>query len=339
MRLIHRVSPVGALAVAALLLGLSVTSASADIGSVAVELDLPALTGWAGNDLTHGGCLVAAQRNGSDQNAGNIGVADVLTDPTNTPDTTAEVDCKITVDGIDAPGTEIDVPADQAGVIANDLPITYDDQNGELQPALCERDISNQFGYASGWSCQPLIEVNVPPQAVSDLLTTVSGTIHDIVDGPLQQVLDGVNGVIDTVTGIINGGVPVVGPCNTVSGQTVCASVTTSTVLKSLVVDAPTSVPTNVAGTISLYRFTLPAGIAFTIPCATLNVNGSPPVDDPCQAAGGVAVGTVTTLSEAPPTPSTSLTSPVATVEICNASLELTVDGIGVNSFPLFEPC
>jgi hypothetical protein len=73
----------------------------------------------------------------------------------------------------------------------------------------------------------------------------------------------------------------------------------------------------------------LPNGGTVTLPCVVL-VSGSTTVD-PCAAAGGTYVATLETLSTA--------STPVATVRVCNADLVLTVDGIGINSFPAFVVC
>jgi hypothetical protein len=124
------------------------------------------------------------------------------------------------------------------------------------------------------------------------------------------------------------------GGCASVAGQTACASYTAGTLYDSYTVEAPASYTKVVAGAIDAYSFTLPNGGVVTVPCVVIVGTA-----DPCAAAGGTYVSTVYTLSETLHPYSTTRTTPVTTVRICNADLVLTVDGFGVTSFPAYTVC
>lgn len=130
---------------------------------------------------------------------------------------------------------------------------------------------------------------------------------------------------------------PSAGPCTTTSGQTACASLTATTPYQTFTVNAPGANPTNVAGYVDAYAFTLPNSGVVTMPCVRL-VTGST-TTDPCGSAGGTYVSTLTSLSQTVAVPTTNLTATVVTVKVCNATVVLTVDGFGVNSFPAYAPC
>jgi len=115
------------------------------------------------------------------------------------------------------------------------------------------------------------------------------------------------------------------GACNTVAGQVVCVSLTATTPQGTYGISPPDGGSGPDAGSIDTYQFTVPGGGIVTLPCVVL-VSGATTVD-PCAAAGGTYVATLAALSDAP-------TTPIAAVHVCNANLVLTVDGIGVNSFP-----
>ena len=154
----------GSVAAAVMVLGLPMTSANADPG-----------------DSIHGGCSFntdAQQQVTQGENQGVIEATALLTTSANTPDGAAEVDCKIQVNGQDAPNTEIDVKTNAAGLAQGQKQIIFDDQNGTLPSSLCEKDTWGD-GDTSGWVCQPSTEVQVPPQAVIDLLNTLFITVID----------------------------------------------------------------------------------------------------------------------------------------------------------------
>jgi hypothetical protein len=186
----------GVLAASVLVLGLPMTAANADTA-----------------DTVHGGCFFntdSQQTVTQDQNQGVIGVDAVMTTPAGTPDTGAEIDCKIQVNLADAPGTEIDVKANPAGVISGQQQIIFDDQGGTLPSALCENDIDGNGG-STGWVCTPSTEIQIPPQAVLDLLNTLINTAVDAVNGvlaDLDPVFAAINPIICPVLAQLAPGVP-----------------------------------------------------------------------------------------------------------------------------------
>ena len=164
MRGIAKKALLGGVAASVLVLGLPMTAATADSA-----------------DTRHGGCFFNTDANKQvtqDQNQGVIGVDAVMTTPAGTPDTAAEIDCKIQVNLTDAPGTEIDVKANPAGIISGQQQIIFDDQGGTLPSALCEQDIDGNGGTA-GWVCRPSTEIQIPPQAVIDLIDMLFITVID----------------------------------------------------------------------------------------------------------------------------------------------------------------
>ncbi|MDQ1683393.1 MAG: hypothetical protein QOC82_130, partial [Frankiaceae bacterium] len=98
----------------------------------------------------------------------------------NTPDAGASVHCKIQVNGVDAPGTQLDVHANAAGIEQGQQQITFDDQGGTLPSALCEKDDWGD-GDTTGWVCQASTEITLPPQVVIDLINTVFDTINGVL--------------------------------------------------------------------------------------------------------------------------------------------------------------
>ena len=120
---------------------------------------------------------------------------------------------------------------------------------------------------------------------------------------------------------------------------TVALCLTPTTLIQRVTVhDVDSGDPIGVAGYVEIYRFTLPNGTITSLPCVRLLVGGAGV--NPCGAAGGVFVSRIETLvgpSITPPDP--RFGEPIATVGICNADLELTVNNIGVNSTPAYAIC
>ena len=169
----------GGVAVAIMAVGLPMTSANAD-----------------SSDTRHGGCFFntdANQQVTQNENQGVIGVDAVMITPANTPDALAEIDCKIQVNTADAPGTEIDVKANAAGVVSGQQQIIFDDQGGTLPSALCENDISGD-GSSSGWVCRASMEIQIPPQVVLDLLDTLFTTVIDPTTCPVFVAIHNATG-------------------------------------------------------------------------------------------------------------------------------------------------
>jgi len=168
------------------------------------------------------------------------------------------------------------------------------------------------------------IFVSIGPQNIGGEILMASDGSVTIID-PLGLIV-----VTDDCSSATGPQVQPPPPCTTRAGQTVCASLTSTTLADSYAVSPPSSAAGPDAGSIDKYAFTLPNGGMVTLVCVVL-VSGSTTID-PCATAGGTNVGTVAMLSDAP-------TTPVASVNVCNANLELSVDGIGINSFPAFVVC
>ena len=164
----------GSVATAVMVMGLPMTSASADPG-----------------DAIHGGCSFNTDSNQTATQGQNEGVIDataILLTSANTPDAGASVHCKIQVNGVDAPGTQLDVSANAAGIVQGQAQISFDDQDGTLPSALCEKDDWGD-GDTTGWVCRASIVVQIPPQEVIDLLDALFiGTIDPLVCPVLVQL-------------------------------------------------------------------------------------------------------------------------------------------------------
>lgn len=147
-------------------------------------------------DTVHGGCEFLTYREQaatSGVNKGAIEVSAALQNSAGIPDSGASVRCKIQVNGIDAPGTEIDVDADTAGLVQGQAQIVFDDQGGTLPSALCEEDNWSD-GDSSGWVCQGSSQFQIPPQAVIDAVNSVTATTLDPTVCPVFQELHDLTG-------------------------------------------------------------------------------------------------------------------------------------------------
>jgi hypothetical protein len=124
--------------------------------------------------------------------------------------------------------------------------------------------------------------------------------------------------------------------CPDAGGAAVCVSLTPRGVRDSFDVDAPTSTSVDVAGYVDLYEFTTVGSV--NVPCAVLGVDDT--VVNPCATAGGRFVQRIATLVDSSvPAAAGALDAPLATVRICDADLVLTVNNIGVSSFPALTLC
>jgi hypothetical protein len=179
----------GGVAAAVMVMGLPMTSASADPG-----------------DTIHGGCSFNTDSNQTatqGQNTGVIEATAISLTSANTPDAGASVHCKIQVNGVDAPGTQLDVHANAAGIEQGQQQITFDDQGGTLPSALCEKDDWGD-GDTTGWVCQASTEITLPPQIVIDLLNTVIDTLNSAV---LSQIDPTICPLLQAVGAATGGGV------------------------------------------------------------------------------------------------------------------------------------
>ena len=171
----------GSVATAVMVMGLPMTSASADPG-----------------DAIHGGCSFNTDSNQTATQGQNEGVIDataILLTSANTPDAGASVHCKIQVNGVDAPGTQLDVSANAAGIVQGQAQISFDDQDGALPSALCEKDDWSD-GDTTGWVCQGSITIQIPPQEVIDLLNSVFDILDGVFNTLNQFEIDNVDPVV-----------------------------------------------------------------------------------------------------------------------------------------------
>ncbi|MDQ1698677.1 MAG: hypothetical protein QOG34_540 [Frankiaceae bacterium] len=91
----------------------------------------------------------------------------------NTPDAGATIECKIQVNGVDAPGTLLTAPANAAGIAQGETQINFDTQGGNLPAALCERKTWGD-GDTSGWVCRATADVDIPRNRSSTCSTRFS---------------------------------------------------------------------------------------------------------------------------------------------------------------------
>lgn len=127
------------------------------------------------------------------------------------------------------------------------------------------------------------------------------------------------------------------GGCTTVASVTACAELTPGSELASFPVSTPGSTPAHVAGYVDAYQFVLPNSGVVTVPCVTLVAATTV---NPCQSLGGTFASRLLTLVDTSVNvPGTSGSTTVATVRICEANLVLTVNSLGVNSFPAYTVC
>lgn len=133
-------------------------------------------------------------------------------------------------------------------------------------------------------------------------------------------------------------GSPSASVCGT-SGVVVC--LTTGSEIQRVNVFQATTVPGanhHIVGYVDLYRFSLPTGTVAVLPCVRLGVDAS--TVNPCQTSGGTFVSTTLTLTDTTVTdPDPVIGGAIASVAVCNATLQATVDGIGIESTPAYTLC
>jgi hypothetical protein len=107
--------------------------------------------------------------------AGVIGDLSVTRDGAGEP-TAAVVSCKIQVNGVDAPNTTFSYSG--IGVQAGTDQISFDDEDGTLPVALCQRVVYAD-GTDSGWTCEEPTTINWPPQVWDD---PINDLFYDVID-------------------------------------------------------------------------------------------------------------------------------------------------------------
>ena len=116
-----------------------------------------------------------------------------------------------------------------------------------------------------------------------------------------------------------------------------CAGYTAGAEYTSYDAHVPSGVSSNLAGWIDMYDVPLPNGGIVTIPCVVLQAGAQ--TTDPCALAGGVSVRRVLDLVNEQAVDPAGGSATLATVRVCTATFVLTVDGLGVNSFPGYAAC
>jgi len=130
----------------------------------------------ASPDHTFGGCsFVTNHFTEASTNTGVIRAASATLRPDGTP-IDATVSCKIQVNLVDAPGTELDVPG--FGTQLDARPISFTANDGDIV-VLCQRTV-----YADGtlddWNCPNALTLQVPPQEVIDDFNFLVGVVNNI---------------------------------------------------------------------------------------------------------------------------------------------------------------
>ena len=132
-------------------------------------------------------------------------------------------------------------------------------------------------------------------------------------------------------------------PCQTqiTGGLRTCAGVEPGPIVVRqdvALVDVEEGPQHHVAGYVHAYRFRLPDGSTVTLPCVVLNVDAT--ASNACSSAGGEFAFTMQTLVDSTATePKVVPGDVIAYVGICEAELEATVNGVGVNSVRTLAPC
>jgi hypothetical protein len=94
----------------------------------------------------------------------------------------------------------------------------------------------------------------------------------------------------------------------------------------------------DVVGRVDAYRFVVPGGGTYTIPCVVLDSDVTGHVD-PCAAAGGTFVEHRLRLGTTVPEPNVEPNGEIAHVRVCTATWRVTVLGFGVEALPGLVLC
>jgi hypothetical protein len=206
-----------------------------------------------------------------------------------------------------------------------------------LLPPQCDDGIDNDgdgyVDYPNDSNCSSpsdTTELGVPPTWAP--VECSDGTDND-GDGWIDGSDGDCDGPLDTSE---SSSPPPPGGCSSVSGVDVCASLTPTTVQGVYDVAPAGTAGMHVAGSVERYEFTV-NDATVTIACVVID---DPATPDACAAAGGERAGTLLTLYDGPvPVPAATPASPLARITVCNATLVLTVEGLGVNAAPAYTVC
>jgi hypothetical protein len=142
-------------------------------------------------DIVIGRCTVSTVADPTLTQGQNTGVMEITAEmltSAHLPDNRGEVDCKMQVEGIDQPGTELDARANLEGLVQGQQQISYDDQ-GNLSSSVCEKDTWGD-GDTTGWVCNPYTPTRTPAKAITDLINTVLNEINTVIATVFCPVLE-----------------------------------------------------------------------------------------------------------------------------------------------------
>ena len=160
---------------------------------------------------------------------------------------------------------------------------------------------------------------------VPGLRTTCSDGVDNDADGHADYPSDG------SCDGTYGGSE---GECSVGAVASVCASVVPTGPGETYALLAPGVTTSPLAtGGIYRYRLTLPNGAVITTLCAVVNTS------DPCAAVGERTIDPAVVLLENVLAPEAGEPEPYLTITLCGADLTLTVDGLGLSSFPAYTAC
>lgn len=100
--------------------------------------------------------------------------------------------------------------------------------------------------------------------------------------------------------------------------------------------DAALATGQSVRGYLDVYRFPVAGGASVTVPCVVLT---APRTLNPCATGGGTFVSrTATLVDQTLPQPTVTVRR-LATVNVCDGRITVTVASIGVENVPILTPC
>jgi hypothetical protein len=168
-------------------------------------------------------------------------------------------------------------------------------------------------------------------------VTTVGSVTFAAPDGADVALCTEIDGVTVSCSGVslLTGSLD--RSCSAVAGLAVCAGYTPGTTYQTFSVQGPSFSSVRVAAYVDLYQFILPNGGTVAVPCVVVN-GGS--LTNACRLAGGSFLSRLATLiDKTVRLPTGTFGPPWVTVDVCNADFFVTVDGIGVTSFPAYALC
>ena len=124
--------------------------------------------------------------------------------------------------------------------------------------------------------------------------------------------------------------------CPRVGDVVACAAYTQGTPYETFRVWVPRDTLTRVTAHVYRYDFTLPNGAVVSVPCVVL---AGTTVDACAQAGGSRTTLVMTLVDDAVPLPTGPMNNPIVNVTLCHADLVLTVNDMGLKTFPAYALC